>query len=96
MAVSSRVGRLLMILLICSNAMAFRGPQIHPATVTSSTSYRKDPRSIVQGQSFIVPRGGSLESNTVLKMSLISAIDTFYQTFPFASAFATCGVKASR
>lgn len=49
----------------------------------------------VQAQSFIVPRDRSLKANTMLKMSLISAMDTFYQTFPFASAFATCGVKAS-
>lgn len=43
-----------------------------------------------------VPRGGSSEvTNTVLKSSLISAIDSFYQNFPLASAFFTCGVKAS-
>ena len=35
------------------------------------------------------------ETNTALKSSLISAIDSFYQTMPLTSAFLTCGVKAS-
>ena len=36
-----------------------------------------------------------LQTATSLKSALISTIDTFYKTMPLASAFLTCGVKAS-
>lgn len=35
------------------------------------------------------------DSSSSLQSSVINEIDSFYQTFPYASAFITCGIKAS-
>ena len=44
-------------------------------------------------------RGGDISSTvrptTSLKSSVIGAVETFYKTMPLASAFVTCGIKAS-
>lgn len=39
--------------------------------------------------------GGEAASTTSLKSSVLDAVDGFYRTMPLASAFVTCGVKAS-
>ena len=53
-----------------------------------------------KSQPCLTVRGGDGGSSailtaTALKSSVLSAVDTFYKTMPLASAFITCGVKAS-
>ena len=81
---------LLLLVTICGHATAFSRLQSH--------STLPHLRKIKTANS--VPRGGSMtppaEANSIaLRSSLISAIDSFYQTMPLTSAFVTCGLKAS-
>ena len=81
---------LLLFVAACGNASAFSRLQSH--------STLPHQRKIKTANS--IPRGGSLSlpteaNNGALRSSLISAIDSFYQTMPLTSAFVTCGLKAS-
>jgi len=48
---------------------------------------------------WLTTRGGdssaAIDTSTSLQSSVLAVVDTFYKTMPFASAFATCGVKAA-
>lgn len=76
---------------LCSNAhtnevAAFAAP-------TSSSTTRPQPRA--QDATTIPRNWGVTRSSTALHSSVLGAVDAFYKTMPLASAFLTCGFKAS-
>ena len=64
----------------------------------NATAFSTLPPSAKLPPRLIIRVGGSssaMRPVTSLKANVLGAVDTFYKTMPLASAFLTCGIKAS-